>query len=469
MDIVHHGAMDGVTGACHDLQMDEQNSVLVDCGLFQGSEVAQDGSSANLPNIDFDTRPIRALLITHCHLGHVGRIPFLLAAGYQGQIYCSPPTAELLVPSLEEAVQSGIPLDTDLMRRGLAAIPDRIVAIPYKTWIDIPLVGDETALRVRFSPAGHVLGSAYIECEVRKNGKPVRVLFSGDLGMPNSPLLKALTPPYGADTLVLESTYGDQCHESGQTRRTQLMFLIRQCFERRGTLLIPVSCIGLAQELLYELEQAVQCVVRHYSEGGLGWKHLEFIVDSPMASAFKGLRGKLKSLSSSETHTKTSRGQYPFSFEHISLASSHRDHRHTLEYLHRSPRPSIVLAESHMCDSGRMVQYLKAMLPDPRHQVLLVGYQAVGTPGYVIQRRDMGLDEVTLDGVCIPIRASVSTLSGFSAHADRKYLLAFVKRMKKKPREIHLVHGSAQAKAVLRHDLEEALPQTRIVDPLSAS
>jgi metallo-beta-lactamase family protein len=392
-------------------------------------------------------------------LGHAGRIPFLLAAGYQGPIYCSPLTAELLVPSLEEAVKSGMPLDTDLMRRGMAVIPDRVVAVPYNTWIDIPLAGDKTGLRVRFSPAGHMPGSAYIECEVRKNGQPACVLFSGDLGMPHS--------PHGADTLVLESTYGDQCHESSQKRRGQLTFLIRQCFERQGTLLIPVSCIGLAQELLHELEQSVHRVVRHYSEGGLGWKHLEFIVDSPMAGAFEGLRGKLKSLSSSET--QTSRGQDPFSFEHVSLVSSHRDHRHTLEYLHRSPRPSIVLAESHMCDSGRMVRYLKTMLPNSRHQVLLVGCQAVGTPGYVIQRQNMGSGEVTLDGACIPVRASVSTLSGFSAHADRKHLLAFVERMKEKPREIHLVHGSAQAKAMLRNDLEEAFPQTRIVDPLSAS
>ncbi len=218
----HHGAVHGVTGSCHELYVDTNHSVLVDCGLFQGVEVSGRGASAGHLAIDFALSAVQALLVTHCHIDHVGRIPYLLAADFRGPIYCSEPTAVLLPLVLEDAVRVGMTRDARLIRRFLSVLRARIVPVPYKTWVDIPL--EDTSpqaarLSVRFQRAGHILGLAYVTCEVDQGPQRTRVVFSGDLGAPYSPLLSALRAPYAAEVLVLESTDGDRVHDDRRTRR----------------------------------------------------------------------------------------------------------------------------------------------------------------------------------------------------------------------------------------------------------
>ena len=242
--ILFHGATAGVTGSCHELQFAQDAGVLIDCGLFQGGE-EQD------PEIEFPIDHIQALIITHVHIDHVGRIPYLLAAGFSGPIYCSAASAQLLPLVLEDAVKIGFTRNQRLIERFLARIKDLISPIPYGQWQTIPAKGSK--LRIKLKPAGHILGSAYIECEV--SGQ--RIIFSGDLGAPYAPLLPAPRSPYRADTLILESTYGNRKHSGRRERRMLLRQIIEKALSNRGVILIPAFSIGRTQELLYELEDLI--------------------------------------------------------------------------------------------------------------------------------------------------------------------------------------------------------------------
>jgi len=206
--LIHHGAREGVTGSCHQLWMDENSSVLIDCGQFQGDDEA--GHEDELA-LDFSVEGVKALIVTHVHIDHVGRIPNLLAAGFDGPILCSEPSARLLPIVLEDAFRLSISRDQDQLERYLKVVEQRIIALPYDHWFTLNET-DGRACKVRLQPAGHVLGSAYVELELSEGSDVQRVVFSGDLGAPHSPLLPDLVPPERADLLMLEITYGDRRH-----------------------------------------------------------------------------------------------------------------------------------------------------------------------------------------------------------------------------------------------------------------
>lgn len=229
--IIHHGAHAGVTGSCHQLLVDERASYLVDCGLFQGAETTdvERGVHARLA-IDFDISTVKALVVTHVHIDHVGRIPWLLDAGFDGPIYCSEPSAQLLPIVLEDAFKLSISRERELVDGYLRLLHKRIVAVPYNQWIQLSQAPGPQ-VRMRLQRAGHILGSAYVEFELARRAAgelALRVLFSGDLGAPYAPILMAPKPPYRADVLVLESTYGDRLHGNRRNRRQQLKKLSKQ-------------------------------------------------------------------------------------------------------------------------------------------------------------------------------------------------------------------------------------------------
>jgi len=254
--IKHHGATDGVTGSCHELILSDGRSVLIDCGLFQGAETSADGAGSGRLGIDFPLAPVQALIVTHVHIDHIGRLPHLIAAGYRGPLICSEASAELLPLVLEDALKVGVTRDARLIEGVLHLVGKRLLPLPYGQWYEV--IKGDPGLRVRLQQAGHILGSAYVECELWQEGRTCqRVLFSGDLGPPNTPLLPDPTPPTRADVVVLESTYGDRCHEDRQRRHQRLRDLVEHAFRDGGTLLIPAFSIGRTQELLYELERLV--------------------------------------------------------------------------------------------------------------------------------------------------------------------------------------------------------------------
>lgn len=479
INIKHHGGITGVTGSCHELCIDEFNSVLIDCGLFQGAETSAKGASFNKLEIDFNIDNVSALLVTHCHIDHVGRITYLLAAGFKGKIYCSIPTARLLPKVLEDAVKVGFTTNRNMIQRFIKVLKDQIVAIPYKEWFDIPLKRinedtvtgklEETCLSVKFKKAGHILGSSYIECRVRKSSESKKIVFSGDLGASYSPLLSAPKSPYSTDILVIEGTYGDRIHENRRIRRNLLQKILIESFKDNGIILIPAFSIGRTQELLYELEQIIyQPSINKpikVNSADVEWKDVDVIVDSPLASRFTETYQELKEFWDKEAHKKVLSGRHPLSFDQIITIDSHKEHLSAIKSLKKTKQLSIVIAASGMCAGGRIVNYLKSFISNPKTDILFAGYQAEGTSGYIIQRYGKSNGYVELDGDRYTIRAGVHILNGYSAHADQQMLINFVKRMRKKPSEIRIVHGSIKAKTVLKKEFKRLFSDIKITIP----
>lgn len=467
--IIHHGAKDGVTGSCHELRFftsstaDALQGLLIDCGLFQGDDEPRGGSDAT---VDFPIAHLSALVVTHVHIDHVGRIPHLLAAGFKGPLLCSEPSARLLPLVLEDALKVGFTRDRGLIERFLKDIETRLVPLPYGKWHSVQ-AGQELGLEVKLHRAGHILGSACVECRVRPrlaDVKELRVVFSGDLGATHTPLLPAPARLWGADVVVLESTYGDRLHEDRRSRRRRLEAVVERALENRGVVLVPAFSIGRTQELLYELEGIIHRGRGRRVVKDLPWEDLEIIVDSPLASRFTEVYRDLAPFWDAEARHRVAAGRNPLSFEQLTTIDSHEDHLRAVSYLKKTARPCIVIAAGGMCSGGRIVNYLKALIGDARTDVLLVGYQASGTPGRAIQQYGPKGGYVVLDGDKYPIRAAVHSLSGYSAHADAAGLEAFVRRMRRRPSQVRLVHGEPAAKEALAKRLRGALgPQTDIV------
>jgi metallo-beta-lactamase family protein len=513
-DILHHGAKDGVTGSCHQLLMDAEHSMLIDCGLFQGAETSPEGKSgADRLAIEFPLATIKALIATHVHIDHVGRIPYLLAAGFKGPILCSEPSAKLLPIVLEDAFKLSFSREQKQVERYIKLIEQRIIALPYKTWFTLHDT-ENLICRIRLQRAGHILGSAYVEIDLHypHSGEKKRIVFSGDLGAPHAPLLPAPKPPYRADILVIESTYGDRLHEDRRTRRQRLENVIEHALADNGTVLIPAFSIGRTQELLYELEDIIHrklnadgkgrgsraalssplpsgddCMdegdratqdakaegpgVRE--DGGRGkaggdnkanvdWPALPIILDSPLASRFTQVYRDLKPFWDNEALQRVKQGRNPLEFAQLLTVDSHQAHLAMVRHLTETARPAIVIAGNGMCSSGRIVNYLKAMLHDPRHNVLFVGYQAQGTPGRVIQTYGPRGGYADLDGQRYEIRAQIHTIGRYSAHSAQKGLVNFVTRMREWPSEVRIVHGWQGAKNLLAKCLQDTYANRRL-------
>lgn len=455
LDILHHGGATGVTGSCHQLILNDENSLLVDCGLFQGEDAAQD--SFQQLQIEFDISTVKALIITHVHIDHVGRLPYLLAAGFKGPIICSIPSATLLPLVIEDALKIGFTRNADLIQRFQAQLESQIVSVPYGKWHSVVNEYEKgkqgITTRIKLKRAGHILGSCYVEVAHQyANGSKERIVFSGDLGAPYAPLLPAPKSPYGCDQLVLESTYGDRQHVGRRKRRATLKNAIEQALANGGTVMVPAFSIGRTQELLYELEGIIHEAKRNAKNNQ--WQAIEIIVDSPLAARFTNVYRQLKPYWDKEAQRRLRSGRHPLNFENLYTVESHEAHEQTVQYLAKTGRPAVVIAASGMCAGGRIMNYLKAMLGDERHQVLFVGYQGAGTPGRAIQQYGPQGGWVEIDGQRIDIHAGITTISGYSAHADQKDLLNFVKRMRRWPHAIRLVHGEKTAKHALTHELE---------------
>ncbi|PLX61332.1 MBL fold metallo-hydrolase RNA specificity domain-containing protein [Sedimenticola selenatireducens] len=461
----HHGAVNGVTGSCHELRLTDGRSLLVDCGLFKGTEVSAEGSPAENPEIEFPVDGLMGLVVTHVHIDHVGRIPYLLAAGFRGPIFCSEASALLLPLVLEDALKVGFTLDVSLIARFLEQIQRQVIALPYKRWQP---VGDRMSIKLH--PAGHILGSACVEVKVQvgdalKQGpqRDWRVVFSGDLGAPYTPLLPAPKSPWRADLLVLESTYGDRLHENRAQRQLRLRQVIEHALVNRGTVLVPAFSIGRTQELLYDLEGLIHRMGSRKAGSAVRWDDLEIIVDSPLAAKMTDSYRRLRHLWDKEALRRIRAGRHPLAFEQLYTVESHDEHLQAVAYLADSGRPAVVIAAGGMCSGGRVVNYLKAMLGDPRHDVLFVGYQAAGTAGRIIQRYGPTNGYVDLDGQRLNVRAKVHTIGGYSAHADQASLLRFVRGIRHQPQEIRLVHGDDDAKRALQAKLRKMLPESDVV------
>ena len=437
MQLTHHGGHDGVTGSCHQLTFDSGRALLVDCGLFQGDDAKR---HPNL-EIEFPLDAIEALLLTHVHIDHVGRLPYLMAAGFKGPIYCTKPTAKLLPLVIEDALKIGFTRNRRMIEAFQDAVADRLRPLEYGTWNDV-----FDGVQIRLSPAGHILGSCYIELDAEGQ----RVVFSGDLGAPHAPLLKDPSAPERADLLVLESTYGDKNHQGRTERQDTLERILRKTLDDKGVTIVPAFSLGRTQELLYEMNGIFERL--QDQEGRSIMKAVDVIVDSPMASKFTELYQGLEEYWDAEAQQLLKYDDQPLVFENLTTIGDHSEHQSTLDYLDKSNLPAVIIAGSGMCSGGRVMNYLKRFLGEANTDVVFVGYQGRGTPGRDIQAKR---DHVQLDGQEYAIRASVHSISGYSAHADQTNLLDFIRNMQQPPAEVALVHGEEEPKAALAKEIEQ--------------
>lgn len=437
MQVIHHGAHEGVTGSCHQLMLTEKRSLLIDCGLFQG----QDAKNRDDTRIDFPLEGIQGLILTHVHLDHIGRVPYLIEAGYNGPIYCTPPTAKLLPLMLEDALRLGVTRNKRVIARFLQELKRLVRPMAY--YKHHKLDGGAT---MRLVPAGHVLGSAYVEIE--RDGECF--VFSGDLGSTNSPLLIEPVSPARADLLVLESTYGDRLHSGREYRCQALEDILCHTMENSGVTIIPAFSLGRTQELLYELNEIFGRVQERCGCDLLN--AVDVIVDSPLSIRLTQIYDSMRTYWSDEAKHVLTYDDQPLVFNNLLHIDDHHDHQATIKYLQKSKRPAIVIAGSGMCTGGRVINYLKAFIQEPTTDVVFVGFQAAGTPGRYIQDKS---GWVKLDGMKFDINAGVHTLSGYSAHADQADLVRFVQGMQERPKAIRLVHGEPPAKQALAAKLQE--------------
>jgi metallo-beta-lactamase family protein len=444
------GAAQGVTGSKH-LVRTSQATVLLDCGLFQGRR-----AESNQKNRDLGLRAkdIDAVVLSHAHIDHSGALPSLYKAGFRGQIHLTPATRDLCAPMLSDAAMiqaSDARHIARLIERGEAELQpveplydmDDVVGalgcmvpLPYNVPREIA-----PGITVRLVDAGHVLGSAIVVLDIDEDGQRTRLGFSGDLGRAEMPLLRPPVVPDGLHCLLLESTYGDRLHDDAARMDEALLDAIERTVERGGKVLIPTFALERAQEVVFALK-------RLHRAGRL--PSLPVYVDSPLTvrltEVFKLHPDCLDPAIFKSLHGDDS----PFEFPGLRYVRSVEESMAVTA----SAGPSVILSASGMCEGGRVLHHLKAMVSDPRNTLLFVGFQAQHTLGRrLVEKRP----EVRVFGMTLSRRAEVLSLQGFSAHADQAGLIAFAEAARDRGplRRIVLVHGEPTAQEVLRDALIE--------------
>lgn len=435
--VTHLGGETCVTGSCHLVQAEGLN-ILVDCGAVQGNDRA-------MPMEAWPVAPaaIHYVLLTHAHIDHVGNLPQLIQAGFEGEILATHPTKALLMPILKDAMSFSQMGEKEADR--LAEAIDRLSwGFEY---------GEECELRhgIRFAfhQAGHILGSAFIHL---KGASPAwSILFSGDLGPRNTPLLPDPDPPPACDLLVLEATYGNRLHESRERRIERLGQILAQALADGGKVYVPAFALGRTQELLYELDRLfTDASSQQQGPDRLRFRRIPVFVDSPLGLELTKITSELSAYWDREATALLKKGDHPLDFDNLYGVGRHKDHLRLLEMA----GPAVIIAGSGMCTGGRILDHLKEGLEDPKNDILFIGYQAAGTPGRAIQEyagKPNGY--VLLEGEHCRIRARVHVLGGYSAHADQRELLEWVRAMPGKPKQIRLVHGEPAARKALAGEL----------------
>ena len=433
MKIMFYGAAHEVTGSCTLLEACGK-TVMIDCGLEQGKDISENADLPVLPaEVDY-------LLLTHAHIDHSGKIPALTSGGFSGHIYATAATVKLcnimLLDSAHiqefeagwrnrKAKRAGaepyVPLYTaEDAQKALK----QFVSCDYETEYSLC-----DGISIKFTDAGHLLGSASITVTVAENGKTEKIVFSGDLGNVNRPLINDPGQPESADYIVIESTYGNRLHGERPDYVGQLAKIIGETLDRGGNVVIPCFAVGRTQELLY--------LIREIKEQGLIKGHDRFpvYVDSPLAvEATEIYSGSMLDYYDPETKALLQQGINPIKFPDLKLSVTSQDS----VAINIDKTPKIILSASGMCEAGRIRHHLKHNLWRKESTILFVGYQAEGTLGRSLTE---GADTVRLFGESIKVNAHIEQLEGISGHADQKILLSWLDGFKQKPKMIFVNHG----------------------------
>jgi metallo-beta-lactamase family protein len=440
MTITFYGAAGGVTGASYHCQAQQAN-ILIDCGMFQGGKEAQI-RNRKAPPVDY--RRLDAIVLTHAHLDHCGRLPMAVRAGYRGPVYATPATADLVALILRDSlkVQNSdlVKINRMLARTGKPAISpafdeadveaaiSQLRPIGYHTSYSVA-----TGMEVIISEAGHILGSGTIQLTAGEGGVTKRVVFSGDLGARGMPIVRDPEVFHEADMVVMESTYGDRDHKPLQATLDEAISIIGEAISTGGKILVPSFAVGRTQDLLYYLEQA-------FRKGGL--PRFPVYIDSPMAIEATRIYMNHPELFDEEMQEFMASGEHArdkgYVRETVTAEESMK--------LNELTGPCMIIAGSGMCNAGRIQHHLRHNLWKKNTSVLVVGYQAEGTLGRKLVE---GAKSVRIFGEPIAVRAKVHKLGGFSAHAGQTELLKWFNSLAPVRPRVVLVHGEEHAREAL--------------------
>ncbi len=435
MKLMFVGAAHEVTGSCHYLEVNDKH-ILVDYGMEQGVNTFE---NVSLP---VDEAMIDYVFLTHAHVDHSGMLPYLYACGFRGQVFMTDASADLCSIMLRDCAHIQM-MEAEWRNRKAKRSSNMTGQEPLYTMEDadgiikriVPCHYDREieiceGVKIRFTDIGHLLGSASIEVWLTENGYTKKIVFSGDIGNKNQPLLRDPIPTAQADYVVMESTYGDRLHPKERLDYVkELAAILQETFDKGGNVVIPSFAVGRTQEMLYFLRQIkVDRLVK-------GHEDFLVYVDSPMAVEATGVfqENRLECFDE-DAMALVREGINPISFAGLKLSITSEESK----AINFCDKPKVIISASGMCEAGRIRHHLKHNLWRPECTILFVGYQSIGTLGrHIIE----GAEEVKLFGEPIQVRAKITQMAGLSGHADKEGLIEWLEAFEEKPKKVFVVHG----------------------------
>ena len=454
--LTFYGAIEGVTGSMYLLEASKKR-ILMDCGLFQGRKEEEQANTDPMP---FDVSSLDAVILSHAHLDHSGRLPLLALHGYDGPIYMTMPTCDLIEVLLKDAafiqnrdiewenkrrVRSGRKLLEPLYQ--LKDVEDMLTQCQGTRYYERTTIAE--GIDIRFVDAGHILGSSIVEIYIEEHGLEKKLVFSGDLGNSQAALLRDPDIVTSADVVLLESTYGDREHRSNNDTLTEFEEIVETASENGGNVLIPAFALGRTQEIIYRLGEL-------YQQGKV--KQKAIFLDSPMAIAVTEIYHRyqhvynLEDKAAIEKHSPSNLRREKKSLHTFLPVLRYSTTTEESMALNKITDGAIIIAGSGMCNGGRIRHHFKHNLWRRQNHIIFVGFQAAGTPGRAIID---GAKTFKIGGEEIVINARIHTLGGFSAHASQSQLLEWLDHFKGSNPRVYLVHGEDKTKRALQRVADE--------------